>query len=166
LYGSDSIEKKTSVYILKTKDLENKLKDYKVKKKEYEKFPEYIKELNEYITESTKQMNNIMKEKPWAKNITFKPLINKLNDLKEFAENKTKERNQKPATSDPLLTQYIISSKKSPIRALIRELKKLKKPVIKKEIIGTCPNKALLDFKNEINKCPIDSNKIEIKNEL
>ncbi len=156
IYANNDIEIPLEEFISRKASLEAKLKDMHARKKAYVNFPDYLENITAFYTNATSQLAKLIKEKTWVSNETFKPISTKIAELKQWIANKTLERNNTPATSDPILTENMIKSKKISISVLLKELMKIKKPKPKpKVIIGTCPAKHLSQLKDEAKPiCP------------
>ncbi len=104
------------------------MRDMKVRRKEFEAFPGYIDRLNTFVRNATTVLDKIKLNKTWIAAEQFVPVTEKLADLKEWIQNKTAERKEKPATSEPVLTEALVKAKMSAIRVLIRTLNAIEKP--------------------------------------
>jgi hypoxia up-regulated 1 len=129
----------TEEYRNKAQKLEDRLKEMKMRQKEYEQFPGYIASLNAFVTNITAQLAALRKDKPWIANATLQPFVAKLEELVGWTANRTQERKELPATSEPVLTQKLVDAKMSAIRALLRELRRIPKPKVAVANNGTCP---------------------------
>lgn len=116
----------------------------------------YIENITAFATNATNQLIKLQKEKTWVANETFASVANKLLELTEWIANKTNERKTAPATSEPILTQYVVDAKKVPIKVLLKEIRKIKKPKPKPVAkIGRCPAKNASQIRDELLTCPI-----------
>lgn len=91
-------------------------------------FPEYIEELETYIGSATSDLSKLRKSKDWVAEEQFQAITSKITELAEWKESKMKERNEKPTTSDPILTKGLVKAKMAGVKTLIKALNSLEKP--------------------------------------
>ena len=100
------------------------MKDMKIKKKEFEKFNDYVESVNYVIENGLIDLKTINQTKYWIPEEEINNVNERIIKLKEWIQSKIKEREDKPANSDPILTEEII---KTEIVILAKELNKLNK---------------------------------------
>jgi len=128
LYASDRNGVTKEEYEKRTKDLEDKTKDMKVSKKEFEMFKPYVESLNTFIKNTTQALTLMKKDKTWISEEQYAPTYAKIKELEEWIQLKVKERSEKPPTSEPVLTQALVTARMSTIRALLKALNTIEKP--------------------------------------
>jgi len=70
----------------------------------------------------------LRKSKDWVADAQFELINEKIEELTAWLDNKIKERNDTPATSDPILTKALIKAKMSSIKVLIKTVSSLERP--------------------------------------
>ncbi len=126
LYKSDSADR--AEFEKRTADLEDKTRDMKTRRKEFELFGSYITRLKTFIANATSQLGKIRKEKPWVAEEKVGSTADRVKELQEWTENKTRERAAAKPISNPVLTKALVEARISPVKSLIRALNRIEKP--------------------------------------
>jgi hypothetical protein len=72
----------------------------------------------------------LRKSKDWIADDQFNLVNEKIAELTAWLNSKIKEREETPATSDPILTKTLIKAKIASIKVLIKTINSLEKPKV------------------------------------